>query len=93
MAPSASKGVTRVQVERQRFDVKDYLWSGTLGLAGLASQATVVFFITYFLIASGDTFRRKMVRIAGPAFSQKKITSRCSTRSPGRSSAICWCRS
>ncbi len=73
-APLAGKGVTRVQVERQRFDVKDYLWSGTLGLAGLVSQATVVFFIAYFLIASGDTFRRKMVRIAGPAFSQKKIT-------------------
>jgi predicted PurR-regulated permease PerM len=33
-----------------------------------------VCFITYFLMASGDTFRRKMVRIAGPTFSQKKIT-------------------
>ena len=34
----------------------------------------VVFFITYFLMASGDSFRRKMVRIAGPTFSRKKIT-------------------
>ena len=72
--PPASKGVTRVQVERPRFNVKDYLWSGTLGVVGFAGQAMVVFFITYFLMASGDSFRRKMVRIAGPTFSKKKIT-------------------
>ena len=74
-APSvASKGVTRVQIERPRFNIKDYLWSGTLGLMGFAGQTLVVCFITYFLLASGDSFRRKMVRIAGPTFSQKKIT-------------------
>lgn len=72
--PRAGKGVTRVQVERPRFNVKDYLWSGTLGLVGFFAQAMAVCFITYFLMASGDTFRRKMVRIAGPTFSQKKIT-------------------
>jgi len=73
-APPATKGVTRVQIERARFNVKDYLWSGTLGLVGLAGQAMVVFFTTYFLIASGDSFRRKMVKLAGPTFSKKKIT-------------------
>jgi predicted PurR-regulated permease PerM len=73
-APPANNGVTRVQVERPHFNIKDYLWSGTLGVVGLAGQAMVVFFITYFLIASGDSFRRKMVKIAGPTFSKKKIT-------------------
>jgi predicted PurR-regulated permease PerM len=73
-APPASKGVTRVQVERPHFNVKDYLWSGTLGVVGFVGQAMVVFFIAFFLIASGDRFRRKMVRIAGPTFSKKKIT-------------------
>ena len=73
-AAAASKGVTRVQIERARFNVKDYLWSGTLGLVGLTGQALVVCFITYFLMASGDSFRRKMVKLAGPRFSQKKIT-------------------
>ena len=73
-APPAVEGVTRVQVERPRFNIKDYLWSGTLGVVGFLGQALVVFFITYFLVASGDSFRRKMVRIAGPAFSRKKIT-------------------
>jgi predicted PurR-regulated permease PerM len=73
-APPASKGVTRVQIERPHFSVKDYLWSSTLGVAGFVGQAMVVFFIAYFLMASGDSFRRKMVRIAGPTFSKKKIT-------------------
>ena len=68
------KGVTRVQVERPHFNVKDYLWSGTLGLVGFAGQAMVVLFVTFFLVASGDSFRRKMVRIAGPTFSKKKVT-------------------
>ena len=67
-APPAIEGVTRVQVERTRFNIKDYLWSGTLGLVGFIGQALVVFFVTYFLVASGDSFRRKMVKIAGPTF-------------------------
>ena len=73
-APAASKGVTRVQIERPHFNIKDYLWGSTLGLVGLVGQAMVVLFITFFLLASGNSFRRKMVKIAGPTFSKKKIT-------------------
>ena len=73
-APAASRGVTRVQIERPHFNIKDYLLAGTLGLVGLAGQALVVFFISYFLMCSGNHFRRKMVRIAGPTLTQKKIT-------------------
>lgn len=69
-----AKGVTRVQVERPRFDIKEYLWTGTLGLIGVIGQATVVGFIAYFMMASGNTFRRKLVKIAGPTLSEKKIT-------------------
>jgi predicted PurR-regulated permease PerM len=73
-ASSAAAGVTRVQVERPRFNVKDYLWTGTLGVAGLVGRAMVVCFITYFLLASGDSFRRKMAKISGPTFGRKKVT-------------------
>jgi predicted PurR-regulated permease PerM len=72
--PTATRGVTRVSIERSRFDVKDYLWSGTLGVAASIGQALVVVFIAFFLLASGDSFRRKMVKIAGPTFAQKRIT-------------------
>jgi predicted PurR-regulated permease PerM len=74
VAPTAIKGVTRVQIEPPHFNIKDYLWGSTLGLVGLVGQAMVVLFITFFLLASGDSFRRKMVNIAGPTFSKKKIT-------------------
>ena len=74
VAPPAGKGVTRVQIERPHFNIKDYLWSGTVGAISFFGQAMMVCFITYFLVTSGDSFRRKMVKIAGPTFSQKKIT-------------------
>jgi predicted PurR-regulated permease PerM len=70
----AHPGVTRVEIERPRFNIKDYLWTGTLGLAAFAGQSVVVMLITYFLLASGDTFRRKMVKLAGPKLSKKRIT-------------------
>jgi predicted PurR-regulated permease PerM len=72
--PAAPRGVTRVVVEKPHLNVKDYLWTGTLGLFTFLGQATLVIFITFFLLASGDTFRRKMVKLAGPTLSQKKIT-------------------
>ena len=72
--PATGKGVTQVQIVRARFNIQDYLWTGTLGLVGFAGQALIVCLLTYFLIASGSSFRRKMVHIAGPTFSQKKIT-------------------
>ncbi len=73
-APAAPRGVTRVSIERSRFDIKDYLWTGTLGAAASIGQAVVVVFIAYFLMVSGNSFRRKMVKIAGPTFAQKRVT-------------------
>ena len=73
-APPSSKGVARVQVEPPRFSVRAYLWSGTLGLAGLVGQAVVVLFLAFFLLAAGDGFRRKLVKVVGPSLSRKKIT-------------------
>ncbi|MEO8311775.1 MAG: AI-2E family transporter, partial [Caldimonas sp.] len=71
-APPTPNGVTRVVVERPAFNVRDYLWSGTIGLFAFAGQTLVVLFVTLFLLASGDSFRRKMVKLAGPRLSQKK---------------------
>lgn len=75
-APAAPRGVTRVQVEKPQLDIKDYLWMGTKGAVGFAGQVIIVLFLAYFMLASGDTFRRKLVKIAGPTLSKKKITLR-----------------
>ncbi len=69
-----ARGVTRVVIEPARFDIKSYLWSGGIGLAALIGQTMVVIFLTYFLMLSGDTFRRKMLKLAGPNLSDKKLT-------------------
>jgi predicted PurR-regulated permease PerM len=73
-APVNTRGAMRVVVESAKFNVRDYLWTGTIGLATLVGQTTVVIFLTYFLMCSGDTFRRKLVKLAGPSLSSKKIT-------------------
>ncbi|MEJ8823395.1 AI-2E family transporter [Variovorax humicola] len=71
---AAQKGVARVMVEKPAINVRDYLWSGTVGLLGAAGQLTLVAFLTLFALASGDTFRRKLVKITGPSLQKKKIT-------------------
>ena len=69
-----NRGATRVVIEAARFNIKNYLWTGTVGLITLIGQVTVVVFLTYFLMLSGDTFRRKLVKLAGPSLTRKKIT-------------------
>jgi predicted PurR-regulated permease PerM len=67
-------GVSKVQIVKPTFNIQDYLFAGTMRAAQAAAQAVVVAFITYFLLAAGDTFRRKLARIAGPNFAKRKIT-------------------
>lgn len=73
-APAAPRGVTRVQIEEPRLDIRDYLWNGTIGVLSFISLAVVVLFLAYFLMVMGDTFRRKLVKLSGPTLSKKKIT-------------------
>jgi len=68
------RGVTRVVVERPAFNIRDYLVSGTLGLVTATGQLTLIAFLTYFALCAGDTFRRKLVRMAGPSLQSKKVT-------------------
>lgn len=75
-APVAPRGVTRVQVEKPKLNVTDYLWMGTKGAVAFVGQVVIVLFLAFFMLASGDTFRRKLIKIAGPTLSKKKITLR-----------------
>jgi predicted PurR-regulated permease PerM len=75
-APDAPRGVTRVQIEKPKLNIKDYLWMGTKGAVVFVGQMTMVLFLVYFMLVSGDTFRRKLVKITGPTLSKKKITLR-----------------
>ena len=73
-AAPARRGVQRVVVERPPFNIRDYLWSGTMGLMSALGQLTVVIFLTYFALASGNLFRAKLLRIAGTSLERRKVT-------------------
>ena len=73
-ASTAAKGVVRVQVEEPVFRTSDFLWSGSMGLAGLASRLPMVCFLAYFLLVAGDLFKRKLVKHASSTLAGKKIT-------------------
>jgi predicted PurR-regulated permease PerM len=72
--PPAPAGVTRVQVESTPFNVTDYVVWGSIGVVAAIGQLVLVLFLVYFLLASGDLYRRKLVKIVGPSLTQKKIT-------------------
>lgn len=68
------RGVQRVQVVEPAFAASDYLWVGGRGLVALAGQFTMVIFLVFFLLLTGDLFKRKLVSIAGPTLTKKKIS-------------------
>jgi predicted PurR-regulated permease PerM len=73
-APLPAAGVARVQVEEPAIRISDYLLWGSVGLVTAATQFVLIILLAYFLLASGNLFRRKLVTIAGPSLSRKKIT-------------------
>lgn len=56
------------------FKIGDLVWAGSLGVMEIIGQATMVMFLVFFLLLSGDTFKRKMVKLTGPTLTKKKIT-------------------
>ncbi len=65
---------TRVVIDTPGFKVGNFLWAGSVNAAGLIGQASMVLFLTFFLLLSGDTYKRKLVRLAGPTLAKRKIT-------------------
>ncbi len=71
---AAPRNVPRVRVEAPPLDVRGWLVASSVGAVEVVAQATVVFFLALYLLASGDLFKRKLVKIAGPTLTKKKIT-------------------
>ncbi len=68
------QAATRVVVEAPGFRLSNFLWAGSVNAVGLIGQSTMVLFLTFFLLLSGNTYRRKLVRLTGPLMSNKRIT-------------------
>jgi predicted PurR-regulated permease PerM len=68
------KDVTKVQVVEPAFDANGYLYAGGVNLLGAAGQGAVIFFLVYFFLVTGNLYKKKIVKIAGPHLWQKKLT-------------------
>lgn len=67
-------GVTKVQIVEPAFDANSYLYAGGVNLVAAASQTMVIFFLVYFFLVTGNLYKKKIVKLAGPALWQKKLT-------------------
>lgn len=65
---------THVVVDQPGFRLSNFIWVGYRGTLAFFGQAVMVFFLVYFFLLGGDIFKRKLVRLAGPALSNRKIT-------------------
>jgi len=74
MTAKPKKQATRVVIVPSGFKLENFLWAGSMGVAGVVGQAAMVLFLTFFLLLTGDTYKRKLVRMTGPSLSSKKIT-------------------
>jgi predicted PurR-regulated permease PerM len=73
-AKAETPGVVRVQVEEPRFRASDYLWANSFGALLAFNQAVMILLLTYFMLLSDELLKRKLVEIAGPTLSKKKVT-------------------
>jgi len=72
--PPVLPPVQVVVEQKQASKLGSYLLAGSVGVVGFLGQALMVVFLIFFLLLTGDTFKRKLVRIAGSSKSKRKIT-------------------
>ena len=65
---------THVVIDQPTFKLNNFLWVNSNSVFAFFGQAVMVLFLVFFFLISGDTFKRKLVRLTGPAMSKKKIT-------------------
>lgn len=73
-APTPAPAPAPQAPAKPAFDLSEWLVAGSVTAAAVAGQLAVTLFIVFFGLASGNTFKRKLVKLAGPSLSQKKIT-------------------
>jgi predicted PurR-regulated permease PerM len=72
-APPPAPGVVRVMPVK-RFDFNGYV--GELGRGAIAGtiRAGAVALLTFLLLATGDLYKQKLVRLAGPTLARRRLT-------------------
>jgi predicted PurR-regulated permease PerM len=73
-AKDAKAAAAQAPSKPPAFNLNDWLWAGALGVMAFIGQSTMILFLVFFSLLSGDTFKRKLVKLTGPSLSNKKIT-------------------
>lgn len=70
----AAKPARGVVVAKPDAGFNEILLWGSKNVAAFVGQATMCVFLVFFLLSSGNAFKRKFVKMAGKTLSQKKIS-------------------
>ena len=72
-APPKPTEATQVQIV-EPVDVQRQMMSGARTAGGYLLQGVLLLFLVYFLLASGDLIKTKLVKLSGDRLSQRKVT-------------------
>lgn len=70
---TATPGATPVKIV-EPVDVQRGVVIGARRMAGYLGQGVMMLFLIYFLLASGDMFKQKLVKLSSQRLSQRKVT-------------------
>jgi len=57
--------------------------ASSMSLASAANQTVMVLFLTYFILAAGDLFRRRLMQVMEPSLSARNVPPKSwATRAP-----------
>jgi predicted PurR-regulated permease PerM len=73
-ADAGTKPATRASAARapEPTWLRDYTLAQSALVVAVAAQTPIVLLLTYFLLASGEHFRRKLLQLVGPSLARKK---------------------
>jgi predicted PurR-regulated permease PerM len=68
------RGTPKVQPQEPPIRITEFVWNGSLGLFAFIRDSVLVTFLVFFLLASGDLYKRKFVHLIGSTFPKKRMT-------------------
>lgn len=73
---AATTGARSVQlVQSPAASVRKSIWLGSMSLVGFSGEVLLLVLLVYFILASGDLFKQKLLRLAGPSVPARRKTA------------------
>lgn len=71
---TGATGAAPASAAPSSFNLWEHLWNGIGKAAGMVAQGVIVLALSYFLLISGQDFKRKLVRVSSDQLRYKKLT-------------------